>query len=157
MTSLSKNSLQTYIFKTQFLQAKRIQREIEIPQELSLYKFAEAIVSAYGFDFDHAFGFFRKVTDGWNLVESESYELFADMKDQDIELVDSGSVKNTKVCDVWKNPKDQMLFLFDYGDDWRWIITLKTFGAIQTNLKYPRVISVKGDAPEQYPDYDEEE
>jgi hypothetical protein len=126
-------------------------------EDFSLYKLAEAIVDVYGFDFDHPFGFFDRITDGWRLSESKrSYELFADLKDQGIEPTGAGSVKKTKVRDVWRLPKDQMLFLFDYGDDWRWIITLKEFGEKQTGIKYPRVLSVKGNAPEQYPDYDKE-
>jgi hypothetical protein len=142
--------MQTLIFKTQFLHAKKIQREIEVLEDFSLYELAAAIVDAYDFDFDHAFGFFRKITEGWDSKDTEKYELFADMEDQGIEPVDAGSVKNTKVKQVWNNPKDQMLFLFDYGDEWRWIITLKSFGEKKAGVKYPRVLSAKGDAPEQY-------
>jgi len=147
--------MQTLIFKTQFLHTKKIQREIEVPADFSLYKLAEAIVDAYDFDFDHAFGFFRKITESWNFQDTEKYELFADMENQGIEPVDAGSVEKTKVSQVWKNPKDKMLFLFDYGDDIRWIITLKGFGEKQAGVKYPRVLSAKGEAPEQYPDYKE--
>ncbi len=35
-----------------------IYREIEIEGSKSLYRLAEAIVAAFGFDFDHAFGFY---------------------------------------------------------------------------------------------------
>jgi hypothetical protein len=147
--------MQTLIFKTQFLRDKKTQREIEVPADFSLYDLAAAIVGAYNFDFDHAFGFFGKITKDWDLKGAEKYELFADMKDEGIEPVDSGSVKKTKAIKVWKKPKDQMLFLFDYGDEWRWIITLKSFGEKQIGVKYPRVLSTKGEAPEQYPDYNE--
>lgn len=147
--------MQTLIFKTQFFHAKKIQREIEVSADCSLCDLAEAIVKAYDFSFDHAFGFFRKITERWDFKDAEKYELFADLEDQGIEPVDAGSVKNTKVSQVWKNPKDQMLFLFDYGDEWRWIVTLKAFGEKQAGVKYPRVLSAKGEAPEQYPDYEE--
>lgn len=144
--------MQTFIFKTQFLQDKKIQREIEVPANFFLYQLASAIIAAYDFDFDHAFGFFRKVTEGWDFKDTEKYELFADMKDQGIEPVDSGSVKKTKVIQVWKNPQDRMLFLFDYGNEWRWIIALKSFDELQSDIKYPRVLSAKGESLEQYPD-----
>ena len=143
--------MKTLIFKTQLFHAKKIQREIEIPADFSLYELASAIVAAYDFNFDHAFGFFRKVTAGWDFKDVEKYELFADMEDQGIEPVDAGGVKKTKVSQVWKNPKDQMLFLFDYGDDWRWIITLKAFSEKQSGVKYPRVLFAKGESLEQYP------
>jgi len=144
--------MQTLIFKTQFLQAKKIQREIEVPADFSLYDLASAIVAAYSFNFDHAFGFFRKVTGSWDFKGIERYELFADLEDQGIESVDSGSVRKTKVSQVWKNPKDQMLFLFDYGDEWRWIITLRSFGELQSKIEYPRMLSAKGESPKQYPE-----
>ncbi len=146
--------MQTLIFKTQFLRDKKVQREIEVPADFSLYKLAEAIIKAYDFDFDHAFGFFRKITERWDFKDIEKYELFTDMEDQGIEPVDAGSVKKTKINQVWKQPKDQMLFLFDYGDDWRWIITLEKFGEKQVSVKYPCVLFSKGKAPEQYPDYE---
>ncbi len=147
--------MKTCIFKTQLLQAKRVQREIEVPEDFSLYALAKAIVGAYNFDFDHAFGFFRKITNGWDLVGVEKYELFADLEKEGIEPVDAGSVKHTKARDVWKEPKDQMLFLFDYGDDWRWIVTLKEFGEKRAGAKYPRVLLSQGEAPKQYPEGEE--
>ena len=147
--------MQTLIFKTQFFHDKKIQREIEAPANFSLYDLAEAIIKSYDFSFDHAFGFFRKITERWDFKDAEKYELFADLEDQGIEPVDAGSVKNTKISQVWKNPQDQMLFLFDYGDEWRWIITLKSFGEKQAGVKYPRVLSATGEAPEQYPNYEE--
>ena len=149
--------MNTLIFKTQLLDRKSIQREVEVLESCSLYDLAEAIINSYGFDFDHAFGFFSKITRNWDFKGTKgNYELFADMQDRGIEPVDSGSVEKTRVADVWKHPKDQMLFLFDYGDDWRWIVTLKTIGEKQAGVKYPRVLSAKGNAPEQYPEAEEE-
>lgn len=144
--------MKTLIFKTQFSRAKKIQREIEVPEDFSLYRLAEAIVGAYGFNFDHAFGFFRKITEGWDFADTEKYELFADLKNEGVEPVDSGSVKKTKVRDVWKKTKDQMLFLFDYGDEWRWVVTLQAFGEKQHGVKYPKILSEKGKVPRQYSD-----
>lgn len=144
--------MKTYIFKTCLLQRKSISRNIEISEDANLYKLAEAINDAYGFDFDHPFGFFRKVTHNWNgLAESEHYELFADISDEKLEQDTAGSVKKTKIPQVWKNIGDKMLFLFDYGDEWRFIVELIGFGEKEANIKYPRVIKQKGQAPEQYP------
>lgn len=148
--------MKTFVFKTQFLHEKSVQREIEVLENTTLYNLAEAIVDAYGFDFDHPFGFWSKITTNWDFQDAEKrYELFADMEDQGIAPVDSKGVEKTKVSDVWKQPKDQMLFLFDYGDDWRWIITLKSVGEKQAGTTYPRVLSTKGKALEQYPESEE--
>ena len=40
----------------------RLYREIEIDSGRSLYDLAEAIVRAFDFDLDHAFGFYGKLT-----------------------------------------------------------------------------------------------
>ncbi len=141
--------MQTYIFKTQLLSEKSIQRDIEVPADMKLYNLAEAITRAYDFDFDHTFGFFSKVTAGWDgLAESTRYELCADTASE--EARGAKSVMKTTVQKVWKKPKDRMLFLFDYGDEWRWIVTLVAFGEMISGTHYPRILSTKGKAPKQY-------
>jgi hypothetical protein len=40
----------------------RLYRDIEIDSSCSLYELAEAITRAFGFDFDHAFSFFSRLT-----------------------------------------------------------------------------------------------
>ena len=143
--------MKTLIFKTQLFGEKEIQREIEVPENFSLYNLAEAIINAYDFDFDHCFGFFRKISNGWDFEDTEKYELFTDLieEGEDIEPTGAGSVKKTKVRDVWKEPTDRMLFLFDYGDERRWIVTFQAFGEKRHNAKYPKTFSRKGRIPRQ--------
>ena len=43
-----------------------------------------------------------------------------------------------------------MLFLFDYGDNWRFIIKLENLNDKIKEEKYPRIIGSKGKAPKQY-------
>lgn len=47
----------TLILRAALEGRRSIWREIEIEASTSLYTLAEAIVAAFGFDFDHAFGF----------------------------------------------------------------------------------------------------
>lgn len=146
--------MKTYIFKTYLFRDKKISRDIEIKENASLYKLAEAIINAYDFDFDHAFGFFSTISERY--FDSErKYELFADMEDEGIEPTGAGSVKKTKINEVWKNIGDKMLFLFDYGDNWRFVVELAGFGGTQPKQKYPRIIKKVGPAPEQYSEVDE--
>lgn len=143
--------MKTYIFKTNLLRNKKISRDIEIKENASLYKLAEAIVGAYDFDFDHAFGFFSDIKE--HCFDSErKYELFADMEDEGIEPTGAESVEKTNIGDVWKNISDKMMFLFDYGDNWLFMIELADFRTAESKTKYPRVIKKVGQAPEQYPE-----
>lgn len=146
--------MKTCILKTQLLRDKRIQREIETLANANLYRFAEAIVTAYGFDFDHAFGFFSKIAERY--FDSErKYELFTDMESEGIEPTGAKSVKKTKINEVWQKVGDRMMFLFDYGDNWQFVVELVGFGTEKSKEKYPRVTRSIGKAPEQYPEVDE--
>lgn len=124
----------------------RIYREIEIEGRKSLSDLAEAIVTAFDFDFDHAFGFYSNLKDPYRRV-GERFELFADMEDGES---DAGSVKQTKVAEVFDAIGKKMLFLFDYGDDWRFQVKLCALGATVPKTRYPRLLSSAGEAPSQY-------
>lgn len=149
--------MQTYIFKSSILGTKSVARDIEVPVSTNLYKLAEAIVAAYGFYFDHCFGFFSTIAESRYFDSDRKYELFTDLieEGQDLEPTGAGSVKKTKVSDVWKNVGGKMLFLFDYGDTWLFVIELTGFGVKDPKVKYPRVVKRVGKSPEQYPDVDE--
>lgn len=135
---------------------KSVYRDIEIEGSKSLYELAAAIVTAFGFDFDHAFGFYSGEP-----YEAERkhpcYELFADMGDADPGVL---GVEKTKIAQAFPAAGHSMIFLFDYGDDWRFTVSLKEFGRKSAKTRYPRVVASKGEAPPQYPDpdaFDEEE
>ena len=46
----------------------RLYRDIELPSSKPLEDLAAAIVNAFGFDFDHAFGFYSKLTGRDNVI-----------------------------------------------------------------------------------------
>lgn len=146
--------MKTYIFKTYLFRNKRIVREIEVPENYNLYKLAEAIVDAYEFDLDHAFGFFSDISE-YPFRSKLKYELFADM--DDVEKVPGAkSVKKTNISELWNKPYDKWLFIFDYGDTWLFVVELIKFGEKETKKKYPRTTKKVGVAPEQYPEIEDE-
>ncbi len=145
--------MKTYIFKTHLFRDKKVVREIEILENSNLYELAKAIVTAYDFDFDHAFGFFSNLSEQW-YKSDKKYELFADM--EDIEPTGAKSVKNTKINEAWNKIGDKMLFLFDYGDTWTFVVELIKFGEKEVKKKYPCVSKKVGLSPEQYPEVDED-
>ena len=125
-----------------------IYREIEIEGSKSLYQLAEAIVSAFGFDFDHAFGFYSGLKPATMMRISPRYELFADMGDADPGVL-------TKVGKAFPDIGHTMLFLFDYGDDWLFRVRLQKTAKKIAKVRYPRVVATHGEAPVQYPDPDD--
>src|SRR3954454_19815530 len=109
----------THIFRVRLW--PKLYRDIEIDSRKSLYDLAAAIVRAFGFDFDHAFGFFSRLTR--HIYDSSvRYELFADLDDAPVPEMarhsKSGSVKRTTVAQAFPEVGSKMLFLFGYADHW---------------------------------------
>ena len=50
----------------------------------------------------------------------------------------------------------KMTFLFDYGDNWQFRIEAIGQNRKEPGGKYPRLLKTIGEAPEQYPDPDDE-
>ncbi|SRR6266576_6636449 len=140
---------QIYIFKV-YLE-EDIYRTIELEGATSLYQFAEAIVSAFNFEFDHAFGFYDNIDDIYE--SNEVYTLFYDSGNP--VNPNEKSVKKSHIYKVFK-PNKRMVFLFDYGDDWMFLVECLGVADPEAGKKYPIITKKKGKAPEQYPDYDDE-
>jgi hypothetical protein len=142
----------TFILRAGLDGEMSIFRDIEIEPSKSLYRLAEAIVTAFGFDFDHAFGFYSGLKPATLMRTLPRYELFADMGDA---APGVGSVKKTRISQAFAEVGHTMIFLFDYGDDWHFRVSLKAKGTKLAKTRYPRVVAARGDAPPQYPDPDD--
>jgi hypothetical protein len=119
-------------------------RILAMAEEFTLYGLAEAIVDSFDFDFDHVFGFYDNIKKWPN--SKEGYELFADIGEES----KFKGVKGTRVNKVFDKVKKKMLFLFDYGDEWHFIVELKGIELAQEGEEYPFVVESVGDAPPQY-------
>ncbi|NBP16393.1 hypothetical protein EBU95_18745 [bacterium] len=139
-----------YTFKVSL--NKGIFRVIEIKSKKSLEDLAHFIIECFDFEMDHAFGFYNNVKD---LYKSEEiYELFADIDGCEVEKNVQG-VQNTKIDSVFVLEK-KMLFLFDYGDQWIFLIECIAISDSLEKTKYPRIIEKVGKSPEQYQEYCDE-
>jgi hypothetical protein len=143
----------THIVRVTLQDEPTIFREIEVESRRTLSDLAEATVHAFGFEFDHAFGFYSKLT-GQDVMRSQpKYELFADMG----EKTEAKSVRKTSVADAFPDVGHTMLFMFDYGDDWRFVVEVIGMGQKAPKARYPKVLKKVGRAPEQYGGWDSED
>ncbi len=132
--------------------APKLYRDIEIGGASSLYVLAQAITQSFDFNFDHAFGFYDKLKG--NIYQSAPrYELFVDMGESDGK---ARSVKRTRVADAFPSVGTKMRFLFDYGDEWIFLVECVKQKPKEPKIKLPRLLISAGKAPAQYPDPDEE-
>jgi hypothetical protein len=131
---------------------KSIYRDIEIEASQSLYQLAQAIVQAFDFSFDHAFGFYTGRKPATLMREHPMYELFADMGEADPGVL---GVKKTPVSRAFPAIDHAMTFVFDYGDSWHFNVSLKQTGTKLAKVRYPRQVTTRGEAPVQYADPDD--
>ncbi len=139
---------QTQVFRASL--GPKVYRDFEILSSKNLHDLAKEIVRVFGFDFDHAFGFYSKLT-GQVFDSPVKYELFADLGESD-----ARSVKRTRIVEAFPTVGAKMTFIFDYGDEWQFRIEAIGQNRKETGAKYPRLLKTVGEAPEQYPDPDDE-
>jgi len=140
-------------------------RVIAIESKASLEDLALAINRSFDFDFDHAYGFYDDLKDPYGA--EERYELFSDLERENPDetqdapeepAVDSGhqGVKTVTVAEVFTEGR-RLLYLFDYGDEWRFIVTFMRRQQETDLVGYPKVLEGVGKAPEQYSSLEEED
>jgi hypothetical protein len=143
---------ETFIIRALLGTKKSIYRDIEIEPSQSLRQLAQTIVQAFDFEFDHAFGFYTGRTRATLMRAHPRYELFADMGEADPDVI---GVEKTRVAQAFPAVGYAMTFLFDYGDEWHFNVSLKAIGTKQAKVRYPRLIATRGAAPPQYEDPDD--
>lgn len=122
--------------------------DLAIGGDCSLYQFAAFIIKTVGFDFDHSFEFCDNLKNPYR--SKERYTLFADLGED----ADDPGVKGTPLSAVFR-PRRKMLFHFDYGDDWFFLVTCTAVKESAAKRAFKKVITTKGAPPVQYPDYEE--
>lgn len=139
----------THVFRVSL--NPKIYRDFEIISTKKLYDLAGTIIQYFGFDFDHAFGFYS-VLKGNVLRSPVKYELFADMGESD-----ARSVKRSRIVDAFPEVGDKMTFLFDYGDGWEFRTEVIGRDRKEAGVSYPRLLKTVGKAPKQYRDPDDDD
>ncbi|MES2739010.1 MAG: hypothetical protein V4672_22030 [Verrucomicrobiota bacterium] len=128
------------------LQHEYFHAELALDGDLSLYDLAEFIIRTVKFDFDHAFEFCDNVKNPYQ--SKERYTLFADMGEP-VQETDRG-VKNTRISEVFR-PRRKMIFHFDFGDDWFFLLTCKQAQESEHKKGYKKLLCKTGQPPVQYP------
>jgi hypothetical protein len=72
------------------------------------------------------------------------------------ETLGPGNVQTTTLEDLNLEPKQEFMYLFDYGDEWRFKVRVHAINDnADPDAEYPRLVESVGEAPEQYPAWDE--
>ena len=72
---------------------------------------------------------------------------------------DGRSAASVRLEDLFKRRGKKFLYIFDFGDEWRYRITLEAIarGEVEAGADYPRIAERHGDPPPRYPAWDDEE
>jgi len=117
---------------------------IELESSSTLEELHFAIIDAVNFENDHLYEFYVSRTE-----RSRDRLRFDE---------ESGKIYNSTLENLFPLEKGRKLYyLFDYGDHWLFRITKsrKNPQELKTGIKYPRLLSEVGKAPEQYPVWEE--
>lgn len=118
--------------------SNKVWRQIEASARHTLLDLHYAIQRAYGFDDDHLYSFFMD-------DEVWSDERFTSIYDDEGPHVDE-----VRIGDLGLSEGQRILYLFDYGDEWRFQVTLEEIRRQEAKPRKPKVVAKKGKAPEQY-------
>ncbi|MDI6754136.1 MAG: plasmid pRiA4b ORF-3 family protein [Thermodesulfobacteriota bacterium] len=129
----------THIFKVSL---GRLWFRIAIPANYSLESLSSAILNAVEFDYDHLYHF--------------SYEnSFGALEMINHPYIDEGPwASDVMVGDVPLRVGQRMNYLYDFGDNWEFDITLEGVDPDKA-VKKPVLLEMHGKPPEQYPNWDD--
>ncbi len=130
----------TYVFKV--LLGKKIWRKIRISSGHTLEDLHLAIQDAFEFSNDHLYAFF--------LNEGNDSDPKVYCRESGEDPFSDEVVLNE--CNFY--PGQQFSYLFDFGDMWKFNITLLELDETTPAPSVYEIIEYKGDAPEQYPLFD---
>lgn len=122
----------------------RAWRRIAIPAQLYLDDLSDSILGAFEFDDDHLYQF-----DYPNRFGSTTSVCHPDMDDLPL-------TTEVRIGDVPLRPGTSMVYLFDFGDNWRFDVQLERIDPIDPAMRKATILESHGKAPQQY-DWGEEE
>jgi hypothetical protein len=138
----------TRIFKVELIQWRGewgdggVWRRLAVPPSASLDDLADAILRAFKLDDDHCYDFRYRDKRGksrvYNDPRSDEGPFTLDVAVGEMELALRG----------------EMLFTFDYGDNWQFKLRLEQIESGPDGPRKPKVIESAGKAPPQYPQFD---
>lgn len=117
-------------------------RHIRLSGNTYLSELATAILDTFEFDDDHLYAFFMD-NKAWS-HEDTYYRNPDDYSER--------SCDDARLGDLHLEVGKKFLFLFDFGDEWRF--QCKVLKVLQEETKDCQVIRSKGEAPKQYPDWE---
>ncbi|MEQ9288273.1 MAG: hypothetical protein RIG77_15255 [Cyclobacteriaceae bacterium] len=140
------------------LSKKSPYRVLALEKDTSLSDLGYMVLDLFDFDFDHLFGFYDNLK--WWADSDEAYEMEEESFNFELDENPTKSkslLDKVTIGDIFTRKGKKWLMLYDYGDEWKFWLTLDKKVKYDPSIEYPVLIAAKYDSPRQYPDWDEEE
>jgi len=132
-----------YVFKVSI---GRIWRRIAAPGRLDMDSLSRIVLESFDFDYDHLYSFTFKSRFGTDVSVNHPGT------EDDPPLADT-----TLIGELEFRPGLEIEFLYDFGDMWKFRIQLEEIRPADPKMAKAVIIESRGQAPEQYDRWDEDE
>lgn len=149
---------QELTFETDLVGVPGVRRTIAVLATQTLDDLHHAIRSAHDWDDEHLYSFWLKGR-YWERDGSEYTHPFHAATPSPLGPFASGPPPRSAAVRLDRlrlKLGQRIAYVFDFGDEWRVDLRLLGIAAAQDGA-YPRIVASTGEAPPQYPDWDEEE
>jgi hypothetical protein len=153
-------TMEAYVFGTRLEGWRGVRRTIAIRSDQTLVDLHNALQDAYDWDDDHLYSFWLGgkfwARDGSEYTHPLTLENdpFAGWG---LPISKPGRRTSGQRLDrLGLTEAQRIAYLFDFGDEWRVVLTLLR-STSDDGGEYPRLLESVGESPPQYPDYEDEE
>jgi Plasmid pRiA4b ORF-3-like protein len=150
-------SRRVFVLRADLIGFPEVRRTIGIREDQTLEDVHRALQAAFGWDDDHLYSFWLKGK-FWAEDGSEYTHPFHAEQPNPLGGFALGPPPKSSAVAVRRlklETGQRIAYLFDFGDEWRVTLTVREVRG-DDGRPYPRLLESLGDAPPQYPDYDEE-
>ena len=148
--------MDVYVFKVKLGYDKRVWRRIELLGSQTLHDLSLAIVRSFDFYDWHLYSFFMSGRAWDSSTEFVSPDYFLDSGPCEPGGDEKRNADEALISSLGLEPKQRFLYLFDYGDDWRFEVQFLGRVASEEGVDYPRITKRRGESPPQYPEDEKE-
>lgn len=138
--------MSAFTFRASLVGWPGVSRTIAVRSDQTLEHLHNALQAAFEWDDDHLYSFWLSGK-FWDRAESEYSTPGWCRQGQ--------RSAHTRLERVGLAVGQKLAYIFDFGDEWRVRLTLSKVGPADDGT-YPRVVASRGEAPPQYPDYEDE-
>ena len=133
-----------YLFDARLVDHPGVEARVALAPGDTLATLHELLREAFGWDDPHLYSFWF---DGefWGDPATEY------TSPDEVEVGQRSAVVALAELDL--EPGQEIAFIFDFGDQWRVLLTVADLGTIEQAL--PCIVARRGNPPPQYPNYDE--